>query len=253
MLIVASELLRGLIYVATKNPSLFSSLSFIAVGGSKISPSLIIAARFLGLPVYEGYGLSECGSVVSLNTPSHDYPDSVGKTLPHIKAKIDDGEIIVENPIYLGYLGDNPLKADAALSTGDLGEISATGALKISGRKKNIIITSHARNISPEWIESHFLAQPEIAQVVVYGDGLPYPQALIVPLRGKADIAGAVGRANRSLPIYAQVKTFSVVPTFTPQNGMLTTTGRLRRAQILSFYKSIIEKESENDVLRQTG
>ncbi len=239
-IILIPELLRGLMAVARMQPALLSSLRFIAVGGAKVAPELIEAARALGLPVYEGYGLSECASVVALNTPGEDNPGTVGKILPHIEAFVESGEIIIKNPAFLGYLGQD---RQAPFHTGDLGEIDADGTMRISGRKKNIIITSQGRNISPEWIESLCLAQPEIAQAFVYGDALPGPAALIVPAGKDVDIAAAIGRVNARLPVYARIMHCQPVQPFTPQNGMLTASGRPQRENIAVTYRSIMKKE----------
>ena len=226
--IVVPELLRGLMAVSQNHPT----LEFVAVGGSKTSPDLIRAARGGGFPVYEGYGLSECASVVSLNVPGGDRLGSVGKILPHIHIAEVDGEIIIKNAAFLGYLGD---RSTGEFPTGDLGCLAADGFLSITGRKKNTLITSYGRNISPEWVESALLAQPEIMQAVVYGDAQPFLTALIVPTT-QSGVDDGVKRCNATLPDYAQIKSFHLVPPFTAAEGMLTGTGRPRREQILKRY-----------------
>jgi long-subunit acyl-CoA synthetase (AMP-forming) len=228
--IVVPELLRGLLAVQPDLPQ----LEFMAVGGSKISPLLIAAARQAGLPVYEGYGLSECASVVSLNTPENDQPGSVGKLLPHIELQVQEGEIMVKNSAFLGYLGE---RHSGEYSTGDLGQVDRDGFLRIDGRKKNTLITSFGRNISPEWVESLLLSQPEILQVIVYGDGQPFLSALIVPASVKANIEEALQRSNHHLPEYAQIKNFQLVAPFTVAEGTLTGTARPRREQIIKNIK----------------
>ncbi|MCC7304925.1 MAG: AMP-binding protein [Alphaproteobacteria bacterium] len=221
-------------------------LKFLAVGGSKIDPELIVSARKMALPVYEGYGLSECASVVSLNTPHSDRIGSTGKILSHIEAKIKDGEIRIKNPGFLGYIGET---APAVVDTGDLGQIDSEGFLSITGRRKNILITSYGRNISPEWVESALLAQTAIAQAIVYGDEQPSLSALIVPSSPQADVQAAINFANQALPDYAQVKDFRIIPPFTIENQMLTGTGRPRREQILTLYT----KEKSHEFLQQAG
>lgn len=110
-LVLVPELLRLLLALCTSTPTLaqqLKSLRFIAVGGGKVAPDLIKHARQLGLPVYEGYGLSECGSVVALNSLDADKPGSVGRPLPHCQVTIaSDGEIMVSGSAMLGYLGSN--------------------------------------------------------------------------------------------------------------------------------------------------
>lgn len=230
--ILVPEILRILMMqVAARGP--LPDLKFIAVGGSKVDPALVLQARKMGLPAYEGYGLSECASVVSLNTPKNDRPGSVGRLLPHVKARTVDGEIQIKGPGFLGYIGET---APHEFNTGDLGRIDENGFLSVTGRKKNILITSYGRNVSPEWVESALLAQPDIAQAVVYGDAQPHLSALIVPAASNTDIAGALARANATLPDYARVHDFKIVPPFTVAEGALTGTGRPRRDKILSLY-----------------
>ena len=239
--ILVPEILRILMAQIVQHGPL-PSLKYIAVGGSKVSPALITQARSMGLPVYEGYGLSECASVVALNTPSHDKAGSVGKILPHIQAAVQDGEIVICNNGFLGYIGED---APQKIHTGDLGTIDSEGFVSITGRKKNVLITSYGRNVSPEWVEAELLSQPEIAQAVVYGDGESALSAFIVPSFNAADIHGAVTRANARLPDYAQVKHFNRVPPFSPNDGTLTGTGRPRRFRIFQLY----QKEKTHDVL----
>ncbi len=239
--ILVPEILRTLMaQVATLGP--LPALEYIAVGGSKISPELVVGARRLGLHVYEGYGLSECASVVALNSPKQDKPGSVGKILPHIRCQIENGEVVIGNTGFLGYVGGN---APALIKTGDLGEIDNDGFLSITGRKKNILITSYGRNVSPEWVEAELLAQPEIAQAVVYGDAQPHLSAYIVPTSSEADIRSAVTRVNAYLPDYAQVKEFQPTPPFSPKDGTLTGTGRPRRNRIFQLY----QKENIHDAI----
>ncbi|MGN7438746.1 MAG: AMP-binding protein [Alcanivorax sp.] len=241
--ILVPELLRGLMAARVELPD----LKFLAVGGSKSSPTLISSARQCGFPVYEGYGLSECASVVSLNTPENDKIGSVGKVLPHIELTECDGEITIKNPAFLGYLGQ---EHDGEFSTGDLGHLDADGYLTIDGRKKNVLITSYGRNISPEWVESQLLLCPEIAQAIVYGDAEPFLSALIVPMSHDTDLASAIDRTNATLPEYAHIKNFSPVAPFTVADGTLTGTGRPKREIILSKYQT--QKENENELLRST-
>ena len=252
-IILTPELLGGLVRATRISPQQASSLRFIAVGGATVPPALLQAARDVGLPVYEGYGLSECASVVALNKPASNHPGTVGKLLPHIQVEIHDGEVMVRHPAFLGYLGEPTRNAEALFATGDNGTLDTDGVLSISGRRKNTIITTQGRNIAPEWVESILLSQPEIAQAFVYGEGLAFPQALIVPSVEGADIAMAVERANASLPTYAQLAWFDMVPPFIPQNGMLTPTGRLRREQIAQTYHDIIKGVQNHGVLRNLG
>lgn len=243
--ILVPEILRALMaQVAAYGP--LPHLKFIAVGGSKVDPALVLQARAMGLPVYEGYGLSECASVVSLNTPQHDKPGSVGKILPHIKARIIDGEIQIKDPGFLGYINE---PAPHVFNTGDLGQLDDDGFLSVTGRKKNVLITSYGRNVSPEWVEATLLTQPAVAQVIVYGDAQPSLSAFVVPASSDANIEAAIQAANKTLPDYAQIKDFQIVPSFTVADGTLTGTGRPRRDQILTLYT----KENTNELLQHAG
>ena len=231
--IIVPEILKILAFQTMKMGAI-ESLTYVALGGSKTSPSMIEIAQNLNIPVYEGYGLSECGSVVSLNTPSNNKIGSVGKLLPHLKAIIDDGEIVITNPNSLGYIGQTP---DRCLKTGDIGSFDKDGYLHVSGRSKNVLITSYGRNVSPEWVESSLLGQGDIAQAIVYGDAEVALSAFIVPSHAQANITQAVEQANQSLPDYAHVKNFQIVPPFTIQDGTLTGTGRPKRQEILKLYE----------------
>lgn len=238
--ILVPELLRALMMQVMQYGPLVK-LDFIAVGGARIDPALIAKARQIGLPVYEGYGLSECASVLSLNVPGKDKPGTTGTLLPHVNAEIVDDEIVIRNPGFLGYVGD-PSLANASLSerfaTGDLGRISDGGFVSVTGRRKNVLITSNGRNISPEWPEAALLAQPAIYQAIVFGDGQAQLEALIVPSSTDADIPAAIQAANASLPDYAQIKHFTLCAPFTAQNGCLTGNGRPKRDVIVKKFVS---------------
>jgi len=179
--------------------------------------------------------MSECGSVVALNTPEADRPDSVGRVLPHVDLHIDKDEIVVTNPLYLGYLG---MERNGVLRTGDLGDLAEDGFLSVHGRRKHVLITSYGRNVSPEWVEAELLAQPAVSQALVCGDGWPRPGALIVSDSriGDRAIDRAVAAANAALPDYAQVKAWLRVPPFRSQEGFLTPAGAPCRQRIIEHY-----------------
>uniref|UniRef100_UPI0035CB2483 iron-containing redox enzyme family protein n=1 Tax=uncultured Sphingomonas sp. TaxID=158754 RepID=UPI0035CB2483 len=136
--------------------------------------------------------------------------------------------------MFLGTIGAP--RAAAPLATGDLGRFDANGRLWIEGRKSSLIVTGFGRNISPEWIEGNLTARPEILQAMVRGDGRPELDALLVSATPTADIATAVAAVNATLPAYARVGRWQVVPPFTPTNGLLTGNGRLKRAAISRTY-----------------
>ncbi len=237
-IILVPELLRGLVSAIENTGIRPEMLNFVAVGGAKVPSVLLESAVRLGLPVFEGYGLSECGSVVSLNTPSAMRPDTVGRFLDHVQAIVTpEGDIMIENACFLGYLGDNAPRS-GSFATGDIGKIDTDGFLSLSGRRKNLIITGYGRNISPEWIESLLLAQPGIRQAVAYGDAQADVHALIVPMTPAAiNVSASVDAVNKKLPVYARIAKFDVIPPLTFDGGFLTSNGRLRRENILQYYQ----------------
>jgi long-subunit acyl-CoA synthetase (AMP-forming) len=215
-------------------------LRFAAVGGGRVAPELIGRARRLGLPVFEGYGLSECASVVSLNTPAADRPGSVGRVLPHVRVELAaDGEILIAGNTFLGYLGAGA-PPPARLATGDLGRLDAEGFLHVTGRKKNVIITSFGRNVSPEWPEAELAARPQIAQAAVFGEARPCCVAVLVPAEpglADADLQRAVDAANRALPDYARIGAWvRAGAPFSAAAGTATANGRLRRDAIWEIH-----------------
>jgi len=234
-LILVPEYLAGLVAAMEQAGTRLPLLTVVAVGGAHTPRELIARARALGLPVRQGYGLTECASVVALEDGTGGAPGSVGRPLAHLEVRIaEDGEILVDGPLYLGTVGVP--REPGPLKTGDIGRIDEHGRLWIEGRKSNLIVTGFGRNISPEWVEAALLAQPDIAQAMVHGDGLPAPEALLVPARPDSDLAAAVAAANATLPEYARIARWREVAHFMPSNGRLTANGRLRRAEIAAAY-----------------
>jgi long-subunit acyl-CoA synthetase (AMP-forming) len=235
-LILVPEVLKAWTqYLAASGQFAPASLKYVAVGGARVAPRLLARARESGLPAYQGYGLTECGSVVSLNRPGDD-GDAVGRPLDHVALRVVDGEVRVATPAFLGYLGDPVSQGTSEFATGDLGYLSPSGRLHLSGRRKNLLITSYGRNIAPEWVESVLLAQPEIAQAVVSGESRPWLNGILVPGTGVGDasLAQAVARANDALPAYARLGGWIAVAPFSPQNGQATGNGRPVRDSILN-------------------
>ena len=230
-LILVPEYLSGLVTAMEMTGVRLPRLTLVAVGGARLDRALIDRALSLGLPVRQGYGLTECGSVVALEQAGESLRGSVGFSIGVNRiALAEDGEVLIEGPHALGVLGG--AMPGGPLHTGDIGRIDAGGRLWIEGRKSNLIITSHGRNISPEWVEAALLAQPGVAQAMIHGEGQAELGALIVPGHETADIARAVHAANATLPTYAHVAHWQIVPPFTPLNGQLTGNGRLRRDAI---------------------
>lgn len=243
-LILIPQLLQ-LLVLAVKQGWQAPALKFIAVGGARVSAELIAEARKLGLPVYEGYGLSECASVVSLNTQHADQPGSSGKPLAHLNVSLEEGEIHVSGNTMLGYVDEPASWYCKRIATGDLGFLDDQGFLHISGRSKNVLISSYGRNISPEWVESELLASPLLGEAVVLGDARPHCIALLSPVRPDMDdavLAAAVTAANQRLPDYAQVKQWLRLPRpLSGQSDFITANGKPRRKRIEQAWQAEID------------
>jgi len=248
--IVMPELCRALVTLLQGGQSAPPHLRLLAVGGAKVAPALVQQAHALGLPVYEGYGLSECGSVVTLNTPQAHRPGSIGRPLPHVQMRVDaHGECWVKGVVFSGYTdtqaGMVPAAVDAEgyLATGDIGYQDDAGYWYLSGRKKNMFITSFGRNLSPEWVETTVTHSAGLLQICVFGEAKPFNVAVLVPppAMSAEQLAAAMQRANASLPDYAQVARWVVArQPFSPHNNQLTANGRLKRAQIAEAYAAEI-------------
>lgn len=231
------QMLQALIAALSASQQRLSDLRFLAVGGAPIAQSLLNAAQALGLPVFEGYGLSECSSVVCMNTETAHKPGSVGKPLPHVDIHIDEhGELWVKGPQLLAYLNHPlPTLREGFLATGDLAYQDEDGFVFLSGRKKTCFITAFGRNVAPEWVENALCAQPAIGQALVYGEALPENFALLMPRNpslSTAQISAAVRAANQYLPDYAQVRSWLLASEFYPQGFPSSPGGTPRRAEI---------------------
>lgn len=244
--VLVPELLRLLVRTAQAGQPLPSSLKFVAVGGAVVSPSLLAEAKDVGLPVFEGYGLSECASVVSLNTPGATRAGSVGRPLPHVRVRAGEGgQLFVTGAVMSGYLGDAFSHAPQEIATGDLGEIDEDGYVYVHGRLRNIFITSYGRNVSPEWVERELVHELVIRHAFAFGEAQPAVSALLSPAQPGLDhsvLDAAVSRANDRLPDYAQVRRWSCMPEHpTFSNGLLTTNGRLRRERVVELFGALLQ------------
>lgn len=246
-LILVPELLKAwLMHLTASQQRAPDDLAFVAVGGAAVDPALLDQAHALGLPAYQGYGLTECGSVVSLNRPGDtiDMGHAVGRPLDHVTVRVADGELRIATAAFLGYLGDAPAPAGGEFATGDLGALDANGHLHLSGRRKNLLITSYGRNVAPEWVEAALLAQPAIAQAVVTGDARPWLSAVVVPAAASgvaaAELEAAIARVNDALPDYARIGGWIAAAPFSLQNGQATGNGRPLRSSILNQYAAAL-------------
>ena len=229
-----------------------AGLLLAAVGGAFVGPTTIAAARAVGIPAYEGYGLSEGASVQTMNLPGADRPGSAGRPLPHARLRVAaDGELEIGGTLFQGYLGaptgllPEPSQAPTATGkrwwrTGDLGSIDADGFVHVRGRKDALLVTAYGRNVSPEWVETTLQAAGAIAQAAVLGAGQPALGAVLWPLHEATtddELAAAVARANHGLPDYARIGRWARAGhRFDAASGMATANGRPRREAIAAAY-----------------
>ena len=220
-------------------------------GGGALDQRIGEFLNSIGLPTLQGYGLTETSPVVSCNIPGKIKIDTVGPPFKTNEVKIaEDGEILVKGEnVMLGYLNmkketDDIIK-NGWLHTGDIGEITKEGNLKITDRKKEIIVNLGGDNISPSKIENLLCLNEKITQSFVYGDKKTYLVALIVTEReeNKKEIEQYLENLNKSLSLVEKVKKFKLIEQeFTIENGMLTPTLKLKRKKILEKYKEDLEK-----------
>ncbi|QOF76161.1 AMP-binding protein [Variovorax sp. 38R] len=227
-------------YLAHSGQRAPASLRLVAVGGAAVGVKLIHSARALGIPAYEGYGLSEGASVQTLNLPGSDHPGTAGRALPHAQLRIaGDGEIEVTGSLFGGYLGSDAV-VPIWWATGDLGHIDDDGFLHIDGRKKHLLISTFGRNVSPEWVETALRSESSIVQAVVFGDAQPALSAVLwslCPDASDAALQAAVDTANAALPDYARVQRWvRARAPFSVEAGLATVNGRPRRAAVLQLH-----------------
>jgi len=228
------------------------SLKAFISGGGALDREVGQFLNAIGLPTLQGYGLTETSPVVSCNPLNDIKIDTVGPPFPGNEVKIaNDGEILIKGEnVMLGYWNnqketDNVLK-NGWLYTGDIGHFE-NNYLKITDRKKDIIITPGGDNISPVKIENDLIKIDFIEQALVYGDNKPYLVALLVISYDKTFddkiILNKIENINKNLPKIEKIKKFFVIKEqFTIENGMMTPTLKLKRYKIIQKYKSEIEK-----------
>ena len=227
-----------------------ATLRYIAVGGAPAPEALVETAWELGIPVHEGYGLSECCSVVALNRSGARRSGSVGQPLAGLRVTIEEQEIVVEGPSVMdGYVGAPDI--DGRWRTGDLGKMDADGYLSVHGRKDNLLVTSFGRNVSPEWIETLLLGDRRIAFCAVFGHGEPYLTVLLIPSAtgiqwfmqaDRADVLDFIAGRCVDAPSYAVPKDFFLLSLpKVIRLGLLTSNGRFRRKQIADHFKRSIK------------
>ncbi|MBT2406626.1 long-chain fatty acid--CoA ligase [Streptomyces sp. ISL-87] len=247
-------------------------LKWALTGGAPIAPATLDFLRACGIAVYEGYGMTESGGVISLNHPGAVRYGTVGRPIAGCEVRIaPDGEVLARGPmVFPGYHGNaaetaRTLDARGWLHTGDLGELDGEGFLRITGRKKELIITSAGKNITPTEVEFALQASRYVSRAVLIGDHRPHPVALITldaeevaawavresldpgeSLAGhpsvRALIEEAVAAANATVSRPARVRAFHLLDEdFSVEAGTLTPTLKLRRAAVSARYAAEIE------------
>ena len=216
-------------------------LKGLVSGGARLDPEVGRFFLALGLRVIQGYGQTEAGPIISANPPEAIRVDSVGVPLPGVQLRIaEDQEIMVRGDLVMDGYWNRPDDTRAALEdgwlhTGDIGVLDADGYLRITDRKKDMIVLSGGENVSPAKVEGILMAEPAIAQAVVVGDGRASLCALLVAAEGhdEATAAQAVTRVNDRLSVTERIRRHAVVGEFTMANGMLTPSHKIRRAQVI--------------------
>jgi long-chain acyl-CoA synthetase len=226
-------------------------LRFAICGGAPLSEDLGVFFRRLGILILEGYGLTETCAPVTLNTPRAIRFGTVGKPLADVTIRFtSEGEIEIRSQkVFLGYWRDPEATAQALsagwLRTGDLGKLDSDGFLQITGRKKDLIITSGGKNIAPQKIEALAQAAPCFEHVLVAGDRRPFLVALVWPSDGatESQIAVAMEALNARLPSYESLKRWKTVHApLSIENGDLTPSLKLRRREVTERFQAEIDR-----------
>ncbi|MFA7495166.1 MAG: AMP-dependent synthetase/ligase [Acidithiobacillus sp.] len=237
-------------------------LRFFVSGGAPLEAGIARFFMDLGLPVVEGYGMTEASPVIAANALEKIRPGTVGRFLPNVEGRIAaDGEILVRGPsIMSGYWNNESATREALidgwLHTGDVGSLDAEGYLRISDRKKDLIVNSAGENIPPQKIEMRLMAQALINQAIVFGDKLPYLIALIFPNLDQVQeqfgtepdpsvlrkaIQQAIHTALADLPSYEQVRRFAILPeALSEAHGELTPTLKVKRRVVAEHYVEML-------------
>lgn len=248
-------------------------VSWAVSGGAPLGTRLGHYFRGVGVVVLEGYGLTETTAPAAVNTPELTKIGTVGPPLPGVGIRIaSDGEVLISgNNVFRGY-HNNPTATEEAFRdgwfcTGDLGELDAEGYLRITGRKKEILVTAGGKNVAPTVLEDALRAHPLISQCIVVGDGRPFVGALItldaemwpgwaansgladLPLEQarqdpavRAALQQAVDEANRAVSKAESIRAFAVVEgDFTEDNGYLTPSMKLRRTVVMNDFAEEVE------------
>jgi long-chain acyl-CoA synthetase len=224
-------------------------------GGAPLNREVALFFYGAGLPIHEGYGLTETSCAISVNTFAHHRVGSVGPILKGIDVRIaEDGEILVKGPVIMKGYWRKPEETDEALEggwfhTGDIGTVDADGFLFITDRKKDLLVTSGGKKVAPQPIEAALKTSPRILEALVMGDGQKYVAALIVPAPGatREAIAEDVERVNGTLAQFERIKRFELIPDdMTIEKGMMTPSLKLKRKAVLEHHRAVVESLFRN-------
>ena len=230
------------------------NLKAFVSGGGALDQEIGEFLNSIGLPTLQGYGLTETSPVVSCNPIHKIRVETVGPPFKGNQVKIaDDGEILVKGEnVMLGYWNKkeetDKVIINGWLHTGDIGEIDPKdGYLKITDRKKDIIVSAGGDNISPAKIENMITNEPEVDQCMVYGDKKNYIVALIVPnkdfLNQKEKIQNVIEKINKKLTLLEKIKKIQLIDeSFSIENGLMTPTMKVKRKKVTEKYKNQLEK-----------
>lgn len=247
---------------------------FAITGGAPMDSELSHFFNGIGMPVLEGYGMTETCGPVCVSLPEDNRIGTIGMPMCGITAGIaEDGELVVKGPLVCRGYHNNPgvttqQITDGWLHTGDLGDISEDGFISITGRKKDLIITAGGKNVSPGLLEASVMTSPMVNQCLVIGDKKPFVAALVTldladankwlesqgakpepdlasPAKNAivhAEVERAVNAANEGVSRAESIRKFEILPDeFTEANGMLTPSLKTRRAQIVEHYRELID------------
>ena len=229
-------------------------------GGAPLGERLAHFYRGIGIPVLEGYGLTETTAALCVNTPEHQRIGTVGRLFPDTEVDVaSDGELRFRGPqVFTGYWNNldattEALDADGWFATGDLGDVDDDGFIRITGRKKEILVTAGGKNVSPAVLEDRVRAHPYVSQCLVVGDGKPFVAALITidteAWTGSLDdpalesaVQDAIDEANAQVSQAESIKKFVILPDdWTEQNGYLTPSFKVKRNAVLRDFHDTVE------------
>jgi long-chain acyl-CoA synthetase len=227
-------------------------LRVAASGAAPLGKDLAEFYAAIGMPLIEGYGLTE-GGVAALNPLDRPKPGSIGRLLPGVEARIeDDGELMLRSTcLFSGYFNDPVATAavlrDGWLATGDIAEMDSEGYFYITGRKKELIVSSNGKKIYPARIEALLKREPLISHVLLVGDRMPYVTALLTVTGSLTEahpkVEQAVKTANRELADFERIRKFKILDReFSIEQGELTPTMKLRRNRVLENHRELVNE-----------